>query len=128
MQVYMFSLYSINHQNVCVLCIYSHVYINFIYVRTYYISTQWICNSASVIYLFTDVFVILEIEDEILFRVSNSEGNPVDDVELIKALEASKLKSQEITAKVMSAEQTERDIDVTRSQYIPVAMRTQILF
>ncbi|XP_065895241.1 dynein axonemal heavy chain 1-like isoform X2 [Dysidea avara] len=69
-----------------------------------------------------------EIEDEILFRLSNSEGNPVDDVELIKALEASKLKSQEITAKVKSAEQTERDIDVTRSQYIPVAVRTQILF
>jgi len=63
-----------------------------------------------------------------LFRLSNSEGNPVDDVELIKALEASKLKSQEITAKVKSAEQTEKDIDVTRSQYIPVAVRTQILF
>lgn len=26
------------------------------------------------------------------------------------------------------AEQTERDIDVTRSRYIPVAVRTQILF
>ena len=26
------------------------------------------------------------------------------------------------------AEQTEKDIDVTRSQYIPVAVRTQILF
>ena len=63
-----------------------------------------------------------------MFRLSNSEGNPVDDVELIKALEASKLKSQEITAKVKSAEQTEKDIDVTRSQYIPVAVRTQILF
>ena len=27
-----------------------------------------------------------------------------------------------------SAEQTEKDIDETRSQYIPVARRTQILF
>lgn len=26
------------------------------------------------------------------------------------------------------AEKTEKDIDVTRSQYIPVAVRTQILF
>ena len=31
-------------------------------------------------------------------------------------------------AKVVIAEQTEKDIDVTRSQYIPVAVRTQILF
>ena len=31
-------------------------------------------------------------------------------------------------AKVVVAEQTEKDIDETRSQYIPVAVRTQILF
>ena len=31
-------------------------------------------------------------------------------------------------SKVQIAEQTERDIDVTRSQYIPVAVNTQILF
>lgn len=37
-----------------------------------------------------------EIEDKILYRLSNSEGNPVDDVDLIKVLEASKLKSGEI--------------------------------
>lgn len=37
-----------------------------------------------------------EIEDKILYRLSNTEGNPVDDVDLIKTLEASKLKSQEI--------------------------------
>jgi dynein heavy chain len=29
---------------------------------------------------------------------------------------------------VLVAEQTEKDIDVTRSQYIPVAVNTQILF
>nr|WAW84827.1 axonemal dynein heavy chain 1 [Halisarca dujardinii] len=69
-----------------------------------------------------------QIEDEILFRLSNSEGNPVDDIELIRALEASKVKSQEIEAKVQIADKTEKDIDVTRSKYIPVAVRTQILF
>ena len=37
-----------------------------------------------------------EIEDKILYRLSNSEGNPVDDEDLIRVLEASKLKSQEI--------------------------------
>ncbi|XP_066265764.1 dynein axonemal heavy chain 1-like isoform X1 [Branchiostoma lanceolatum] len=69
-----------------------------------------------------------EIEDKILYRLSSSEGSPVDDVDLIKTLEASKIKSQEIKAKVVVAEQTEKDIDETRSQYIPVAVRTQILF
>jgi dynein heavy chain, axonemal len=37
-----------------------------------------------------------ELEDTILNRLSKSE-NPVDDIELISALEASKLKSAEIT-------------------------------
>uniref|UniRef100_A0A8C5KDU7 Dynein axonemal heavy chain 1 n=1 Tax=Jaculus jaculus TaxID=51337 RepID=A0A8C5KDU7_JACJA len=69
-----------------------------------------------------------DIEDQILQRLSSSEGNPVDDMELIKVLEASKMKAAEIQAKVRIAEQTEKDIDLTRMEYIPVAVRTQILF
>ncbi|XP_048258404.1 dynein axonemal heavy chain 1-like isoform X3 [Haliotis rufescens] len=69
-----------------------------------------------------------EIEDRILYRLSSSEGSPVDDIDLIQTLEASKIKSMEIQAKVVVAEQTEKDIDQTRSQYIPVAINTQILF
>ncbi|KAF6028262.1 hypothetical protein EB796_013428 [Bugula neritina] len=69
-----------------------------------------------------------EIEDKILERLSSSEGNPVDDIDLISVLEASKVKSQEIKAKVVVAEQTEKDIDEVRSKYIPVAVNTQILF
>uniref|UniRef100_A0A8C3ERS2 Dynein axonemal heavy chain 1 n=1 Tax=Corvus moneduloides TaxID=1196302 RepID=A0A8C3ERS2_CORMO len=69
-----------------------------------------------------------EIEDQILYRLSTSEGNPVDDLELIKVLEASKLKAGEIQAKVAVAEQTEKDINITRMQYVPVAVRSQILY
>uniref|UniRef100_A0A3Q3E168 Dynein, axonemal, heavy chain 1 n=1 Tax=Labrus bergylta TaxID=56723 RepID=A0A3Q3E168_9LABR len=69
-----------------------------------------------------------EIEDEILFRLSSTEGNPVDNEELIQVLEASKIKAGEIKAKVIAAEQTEKDIDATRLEYVPVAVRTQILF
>ncbi|VDD79452.1 unnamed protein product [Mesocestoides corti] len=69
-----------------------------------------------------------EIEDRILERLSSSEGSPIDDLDLIATLEASKLKSSEIHAKVIVAEQTERDIDETRSMYIPVAIRGRILF
>ncbi|XP_051667332.1 dynein axonemal heavy chain 1 [Manacus candei] len=69
-----------------------------------------------------------EIEDQILYRLSTSEGNPVDDLELIKVLEASKLKAGEIQAKVAVAEQTEKDINITRLEYVPVAVRSQILY
>ncbi|XP_025927284.1 dynein heavy chain 1, axonemal [Apteryx rowi] len=68
------------------------------------------------------------IEDQILYRLSTSEGNPVDDLELINVLEASKLKAGEIEAKVKVAEQTEKDINITRMEYVPVAVRTQILY
>ena len=71
---------------------------------------------------------LAEIEDRILKMLSESKGSPVDDEELINTLDASKAKSQEITAKVQVAEETERDIDETRSKYVPVAVRTQILF
>ena len=37
-----------------------------------------------------------EIEDKILHKLSSSEGSPVDDIDLIKTLEASKIKSGEI--------------------------------
>lgn len=37
-----------------------------------------------------------EIEDKILYRLSVSEGSPVDDLDLIQTLEASKIKSDEI--------------------------------
>ncbi|XP_068576471.1 dynein axonemal heavy chain 1 [Cebidichthys violaceus] len=69
-----------------------------------------------------------EIEDEILFRLSSTEGNPVDNEELIQVLGASKIKAGEIKAKVMVAEKTEQDIDTIRLEYVPVAVRAQILF
>lgn len=40
-----------------------------------------------------------EIEDKILHKLSASEGNPVDDVDLIQTLEASKVKAGEIKVK-----------------------------
>lgn len=39
---------------------------------------------------------LVEIEDRILYKLSASEGSPVDDIDLILTLEASKIKSEEI--------------------------------
>lgn len=44
-----------------------------------------------------------EIEDEILFRLSSTEGNPVDDEELIQVLEASKSKAEEIKVRQLES-------------------------
>lgn len=88
-----------------------------------------------------------EIEDRILYKLSISEGSPLDDLDFIITLEASKVKSEDIKVgwaecyfemvltfhsylqnKVESAEITQIDIDNTRALYIPVANRAQILF
>lgn len=68
------------------------------------------------------------LEDLILKLLSECEGSPVDDIDLIEALDQSKIKSDEINAKVAEAEITEKNIDVIRMKYIPVAVRSQLLF
>eukprot|EP01041_Mallomonas_annulata_P000971 gene971-1882_t len=69
-----------------------------------------------------------ELEDTILFMLSNSQGNILDDHKLIETLASSKIKSQEITAKVQEAEKTEKQIDESRNMYRPVAFRGAILY
>ena len=41
-----------------------------------------------------------EIENKILYRLSISEGSPVDDIDLIQILEASKIKAMEINVRL----------------------------
>lgn len=69
-----------------------------------------------------------EIEEKILFMLSKSEGNILDDEELINTLSQSKITSNEIASKVAEAEITEKEIDETRELYRPVAIRSTILF
>jgi len=69
-----------------------------------------------------------ELEDQILFMLSNSTGNILDDHKLIETLATSKVKSQEITTKVQEAERTEKQIDESRNMYRPVAYRGSILY
>ena len=51
-----------------------------------------------------------EIEDKILERLSASEGNPVDDIDLINTLQASKLKAGEITVSLLYSISLKRDL------------------
>ncbi|KAG5345241.1 DYH1 protein, partial [Acromyrmex charruanus] len=69
-----------------------------------------------------------EIEDKILYKLTVSEGSIIDDIDLICTLETLKTKSEEIKMKVETIQLTQTDIDFTRSLYMPVANRAQILF
>ncbi|XP_050357868.1 dynein axonemal heavy chain 1-like [Nymphalis io] len=71
---------------------------------------------------------LAEMQSDILYGLSNSEGSPVDDLPLILTLEAIKIKSAEILIKVEDIERTSAEIDEARQGYVPVANRGQILF
>ncbi|XP_067125606.1 dynein axonemal heavy chain 7-like isoform X2 [Centruroides vittatus] len=69
-----------------------------------------------------------EIEDRILEILSTAKGNILEDETAIKALSSSKLLSNEIEEKQITAEQTEAKIEETREGYKPIATHSSILF
>ncbi|KAF6265909.1 dynein heavy chain 2 [Scenedesmus sp. NREL 46B-D3] len=68
------------------------------------------------------------LEGRILGLLSASSGNILDDEELINTLAQAKVTSNEVSARVAQAEATEKEIDDTREQYRPVAVRASLLF
>ena len=69
-----------------------------------------------------------DIEDEILRLLAASGGNILEDETLINTLAQSKAAANVINKKVEEAKITEKEIDVARSGYIPVAYRSSILY
>ncbi|XP_048465622.1 dynein axonemal heavy chain 3 [Rhincodon typus] len=69
-----------------------------------------------------------EIEDKILEVLSSSQGNILEDETAIKVLSSSKLLSEEISEKQQIATATEKEIDITRMGYKPVAVHSSIVF
>ncbi|ORZ39411.1 dynein heavy chain and region D6 of dynein motor-domain-containing protein [Catenaria anguillulae PL171] len=69
-----------------------------------------------------------DIEEKILRLLYNSQGNILDDEELILTLNQSKVTSSAITDRLVQAEQTERAINTAREKYRPVALRGSILY
>ncbi|XP_041350374.1 dynein heavy chain 12, axonemal-like isoform X3 [Gigantopelta aegis] len=69
-----------------------------------------------------------EIEDKILFTLSASEGNILEDESAIQILDSSKILSDEISKKQMVAEETEKKIEASRMGYRPIAKHSSILF
>ena len=71
---------------------------------------------------------LTEIEDKILFLLSSAEGNILDNVEVINALDEAKQTSVDIGKKMKEAEVTEKQIDASRESYRPVAAQASVLF
>ena len=68
------------------------------------------------------------LEDKVLKLLFSSEGNILDDEELVETLNEAKETSAIIAARLIDTEQTEAVITATREKYRPLAARGAILF
>lgn len=69
-----------------------------------------------------------EIEDRILEILSKSQGNLLEDESGITALTDAKLIANDIAQKQLIADETEKQIDITRAGYKPIAFHSSTLF
>jgi len=69
-----------------------------------------------------------ELEDGLLYKLANAQGDILADVELIENLETSKRISVEVAEKVIIAKATETKINETSELYRPVADRGALIF
>ncbi|KAJ3347863.1 Dynein heavy chain 6, axonemal, partial [Kappamyces sp. JEL0680] len=69
-----------------------------------------------------------DIEEKILKLLFNSQGNILDDEELINTLNQSKVTSGTINVRLTEAQETEVNINAARERYRPVAIRGSVLY
>jgi dynein heavy chain len=71
---------------------------------------------------------LLELEDQLLERLSNAPEDILSDVPLIEGLEATKLAAREIEIAVQAGKKTEIEINIARQVYVPVAVEGAMLY
>ena len=69
-----------------------------------------------------------ELNDALLQRLTENAGNLLEDEELVGVLNATKVKANDVMAKLVSAQETREQIREQREQYRPVAERGAALY
>eukprot|EP00770_Monocercomonoides_exilis_P005227 MONOS_5201.1-p1 / transcript=MONOS_5201.1 / gene=MONOS_5201 / organism=Monocercomonoides_exilis_PA203 / gene_product=dynein haevy chain 3, outer dynein arm alpha / transcript_product=dynein haevy chain 3, outer dynein arm alpha / location=Mono_scaffold00149:3327-12824(+) / protein_length=3165 / sequence_SO=supercontig / SO=protein_coding / is_pseudo=false len=72
--------------------------------------------------------MVQQYERDLLYRLSESKGNLLDDDEMIAVLRNTKKAAQEVAEKLSIGEITEAKINEAREEYRPVATRASILY
>ena len=68
------------------------------------------------------------LEDDLLYRLANSTGNLLDDVELIEVLQNTKTTGIEVQEKLVNAAETDKRMNVACEEYRPVATRGALIY
>merc|ERR1719443_1554358 len=69
-----------------------------------------------------------ELGNQLLVRLSTSEGNLLEDTELIEVLANTKAKAKEVEGKLKEADERKIEINEKREQFRPVATRGSIMY
>ena len=71
---------------------------------------------------------LLELENNLLERLANAPDDILSDIPLIEGLEATKAAATEIAKAVTKAKETEKNINIAREKFRPVASQASMMY